>query len=59
LKHVPSQAGREAFSYITELFCRCHYSGKPPQASEWEKAVHAYSVLTQAETLHLESRDTG
>lgn len=58
LEHVPSEEGRDALSYITELFCRCHYSNKQPQQSEWNKAVDAYSVLIQPETLRLQPPDT-
>lgn len=58
LEHVPTDEGRMAFDYITELFCRCHYSNKQPDTSEWEKAVYAYSVLIQPETFRLQPQDT-
>lgn len=59
LEHVSCEEGRQAFDYITALFCKCYYSHCQPQPSEWEKAVHAYWVLTQPETLRLQPPSTG
>ena len=51
---VTTEDGRQAFNYITELFCRCHYSNRQPDMAEWEKAVEAYSVLIQSETFRMQ-----
>ncbi len=54
-EHIPGEEGHLAFDYITTLFCGCHYSNRQPNTLEWEKALHAYWILTQPETLHLEA----